>query len=193
MEDLEQERRLALIDVDGTLAPTTVECKEGIDIRYNGTWGYAPLIVSLTNTQEVLFTKNRSGNQPSHSGAAEYLDATIAVVRTWGFKRVRLRGETDFSLTHHFDRWTDDDAEFVFGIDAHPAFVARAGLARGGLAPTAAGDFRVHGGAPPCGERQGADHRQAGLHQSGVAGGARGGDRLHAHAQPRHLPPDHRA
>ncbi len=121
-----KERRLALIDVDGTLAPTTGECKEGIDISYKGTWGYAPLIVSLANTQEVLFTKNRSGNQPSHSGAVEYLDAAIALVRTGGFKRVRLRGDTDFSLTHHFDRWTDDDVEFVFGIDAHPAFVARA-------------------------------------------------------------------
>lgn len=113
-----KERALALIDVDGTLAPTTGECKEGMDISYKGTWGYAPLVVTLANTQEVLFVKNRSGNLPSHSGAVEYLDAAVALVRQGGFRRVRLRGDTDFSLTANFDRWTDDGVEFVFGMDA---------------------------------------------------------------------------
>lgn len=30
----------ARIDADGTLVPTTGECKDGMDIAYNGTWGY---------------------------------------------------------------------------------------------------------------------------------------------------------
>ncbi len=119
-----EEKKLALIDNDGTIAPTTGECKEGMDISYKGTWGYAPLVVSLANTQEVLFTKNRSGNRPSHDGAAEYMDAAIALVRRGGFKRVRLRGDTDFSLTRHFDRWHQDGVEFVFGMDASPTLVA---------------------------------------------------------------------
>ena len=33
------------------------------------------------------------------------------------FKKVCLRGDTDFSLTHSFDRW-DDRVRFVFGYDA---------------------------------------------------------------------------
>ena len=48
-------RKEAIIDVDGTIASTTGECKEGMDISYKGIWGYAPLIVTLANTNEVLF------------------------------------------------------------------------------------------------------------------------------------------
>ena len=33
------------------------------------------------------------------------------------FKKVWLRGDTDFSLTHNFDRW-DERVGFVFGYDA---------------------------------------------------------------------------
>ena len=30
----------AIIDVDGTLVGTDAECKEGVDIAYDGTWSY---------------------------------------------------------------------------------------------------------------------------------------------------------
>jgi hypothetical protein len=52
-------RKEGIIDVDGTIAETTGECKEGMDIAYNGIWGYAPLIVTLANTNEVLYLVNR--------------------------------------------------------------------------------------------------------------------------------------
>jgi hypothetical protein len=35
----------ATIDMDGTLVETTGECKAGMDIAYDGTWGYHPLVV----------------------------------------------------------------------------------------------------------------------------------------------------
>ncbi len=71
----------ATIDLDGTLVVTTGECKVGMDISYKGTWGYHPLLVTLAETGEVLRVVNRSGNRPSHEGAAEEADGAIALCR----------------------------------------------------------------------------------------------------------------
>lgn len=118
-----RERREAIIDTDGTMAPTTGERKEGIGRSYKGVWGYHPLAVSLSNTREVLYLANRPGNAPSHVGAPAYMDRAIDLVRG-SFKKVWLRGDTDFSLTEHFDRWNADKVGFVFGMDAMPNLVA---------------------------------------------------------------------
>lgn len=67
----------AFIDGDGTLAKTTGQCKEGMDIAYTGVCGYHPLVVSLANTGEPLYLVNRSGNRPSAEGAAERYDQGI--------------------------------------------------------------------------------------------------------------------
>lgn len=111
----------AILEADGTMVETTGECKQGMDINHQGQWGYQPLIVSLANTGEPLYLVNRSGNRPSHEGAAEYFDKSIALCRRAGFRRIRLRGDTDFTQTAHLDRWDDaGDVRFVFGIDAMP-------------------------------------------------------------------------
>jgi hypothetical protein len=120
----------AFIDADGTLAPSGGCCKQGVDIAYDGTWGYHPLVVSLANTAEPLFLVNRSGNRPSHEHADIYLDKAAALCRRGGFRKITFRGDSKFSQTAHLDRWDRDSIRFIFGIDAMPNLVALAeGLA----------------------------------------------------------------
>jgi hypothetical protein len=112
----------ARIDMDGVLVETTGACKVGMDMAYDGTWGYHPLVVSLANTSEVLSVLNRSGNRPSHEGAAAEVDRALRVCLEGGFRRVLLRGDTDFSQTKHLDRWSADPrVQFIFGMDCTPA------------------------------------------------------------------------
>lgn len=119
-------RSRAVIDADGTVAGTTGEKKFDMDFNYHKkVWGYHPLLVSLANTREPLFLVNRSGNVPSHQGAAAVLDEAIALVSPV-FESVLLRGDTDFSLTVNFDRWSEQGVAFVFGFDAHPKLVSLA-------------------------------------------------------------------
>jgi hypothetical protein len=110
----------AIIEADGSIVETTGKCKQGMDLSYNGKWGYHPLLVSLANTHEVLFVHNRSGNRPSHEGAAAYFDRAAALCRQAGFRRILLRGDTDFSQTAYLDGWDAAGIGFVFGLDAQP-------------------------------------------------------------------------
>jgi len=113
----------AILDVDGSLVKTTGECKQGMDIAYNGVWGYHPLVVTLASTREVLRIVNRPGNRPSHEGASDALDRAIATCRRGGFRKILLRGDTDFSQTEHLDRWHQDGVRFIFGYDAKPNLI----------------------------------------------------------------------
>jgi Transposase DDE domain group 1 len=113
----------AFLDADGTIAPSDGWCKQGVDLSYNGIWGYHPLVVSLAHTGEPLFLVNRSGNRPSHEHAATYLDRAIALCRRGGFRKVTIRGDTDFTQTKHLDRWDRDGVRFLFGTDARPNLI----------------------------------------------------------------------
>jgi hypothetical protein len=115
----------AFVDVDGTIAPTYGECKEGMDLSYKGIWGYAPLIVSLANTKEVLYLVNRPGNAVSHSGSVEWIDRAVEWVGQVA-GRVTIRGDTDFTHTEQLDRWDQAGHKFILGFDANPKLVGLA-------------------------------------------------------------------
>ncbi len=114
-------RREAIINVDGTISPTFGEHKEGMDISYDGQWGYHPLVISLHNTREPLYVINRPGNAPSHLDSAQWIDKSLDLV-SGHFHKVQLRGDTDFSLTQHLDKWADR-CTFIFGMDARANLV----------------------------------------------------------------------
>jgi hypothetical protein len=93
----------AFIDMDGTLAGTFGECKGGMALSYKGIWGYAPLIITLANTREVLYLVNRPGNAVSHEGCVPWIDRAIELVRPRAGE-ITLRGDTDFTLSAELDR-----------------------------------------------------------------------------------------
>ena len=105
------------------MVETYGERKQGIGMNHEKLWGYHPLVMTLANTREVLYLVNRSGNRPSHERAAVYFDRSIELCRSAGFRRIKLRGDTDFSQTARLDGWHEDDVEFVFGMDASPKLV----------------------------------------------------------------------
>jgi hypothetical protein len=115
----------AVIDADGSLVEAS-DCSEGADFSRKGTFSYHPLLISLANTQEVLFLENRSGSRLSHEGAAARLDAAVDLVRRAGFRRVTLRGDTDFSQTRFLDGWDKHRVKFVFGFGAYANLVEQA-------------------------------------------------------------------
>ena len=47
-----------------------------------------------------------------------YFDRSVSLCRKAGFRRITLRGDTDFPKTEHLDRWDEQGVSFVFGIDA---------------------------------------------------------------------------
>ena len=136
------------IDTDGHIVETGGACKQGIDICYDGRWGRHgrfvwkipsakrgsrtfgpvvskaasphPLLISSAETGEPLRIVNRSGNRPSHEGAAAHCDDVIALLRTAGFRNILLRGDTDYSQSEHLDRWDEEGIVFHFGYDARP-------------------------------------------------------------------------
>ena len=109
----------AIIEGDGTLVEIDAECKQGVDIAYDGTWSYHPLLISLANTAEPLYLVNRSGNRPSQEQAELYFDKAISLCRRAGFRKILLRGDTKFTQCTHLDRWDGaGDIQFVFGMAA---------------------------------------------------------------------------
>ena len=81
-------------------------------------------MISLANTREPLYLVNRPGNTPSCEDAAQWIDRAIEFSLKAGFKKVLVRGDTDYSQSEHLDRWDESgNVEFIFGFDARSNLV----------------------------------------------------------------------
>ena len=109
----------ATIEADGTIVETAGEKKAGIGISYKGVWGYHPLVITLAETQELLYLHNRSGNSSSEQDSAFFFDLAIAQCKKAGFRKIVLRGDTAFSSTEQLDRWDAAGVKFILGYSAH--------------------------------------------------------------------------
>ncbi|MEJ7596218.1 MAG: hypothetical protein WKF77_32320 [Planctomycetaceae bacterium] len=76
------------------------------------------LLISLRQTNETLRIMNRSGNRPSHEGAAAECDIVVTELRAAGFRNILMCGDTDYSQTEQLDRWDAGGLRFHFGYDA---------------------------------------------------------------------------
>lgn len=119
----DSEKKLGIVHADGTLSPTDAECMEGIGYSYKKLWGYHPLVLSLANTNQPLWIRNRPGNSHSAEGAAEAFDI-VSVHLLEVYERLLFAGDTDFSQCEYLDGWDDTGRiDFVFGFDACPNLV----------------------------------------------------------------------
>src|ERR1700685_3573570 len=79
----------------------TGQCKEGMDIGYNGTWGYHAQLVSLANTREALRIVNR---YRAVTGLRHRpVNVKDRIVRERGFETLRLQSEevAEFNYRPH--------------------------------------------------------------------------------------------
>ncbi len=59
-----------------------------------------------------------SFGRPSHEGAAREIDRALLLCLKAGFRKVLLRGDTDFSQTQYLDGWNaTSKVRFIFGYD----------------------------------------------------------------------------
>jgi len=94
--------------MDGFLVETTGQCKQGMDIAYDGP-GVITRGVDLANTGRS-FERSQTvpGNRPSQEGAADRFDRALKVCFRGGFQRDLAARDSKFAQTEHLDRWDDD-------------------------------------------------------------------------------------
>ena len=120
--------REAIVDADGTLVATDAECKQGVDIAYNGDLGLSsPGGLAGQHRPSRSTWSIAAATAPRTSRPTSTSTRRSPCVGGPAFAGSPSAGDTDFSQTKHLDRWDQPgDVRFLFGIDAQPNLKALA-------------------------------------------------------------------
>jgi len=107
-----KKQKLGIVDLDSHLKHIFGSKKGGADFTYKGGYGFHPLVISLSGTQEILRIVNRSGNKTSAEGAETHL-ASVAPLLKERFRRVIVRGDSAFGKQALFDECQEQGFYFA--------------------------------------------------------------------------------
>lgn len=116
-----RKQKLALVDLDSHVKPIYGNQKEGADITYKGSFGYHPLAITLSGTQECLRLINRPGNVVSSDGASQALEQVFPLLLS-RFQRVIVRGDSAFAKQPLYEVCEAHGQFFAFVSPAHTNF-----------------------------------------------------------------------
>lgn len=107
-----RKQKLAIVDLDSHVKHIFGSKKQGADFTYKGGYGFHPLVISLSGTQEILRIVNRSGNKVSADGAEKHL-ASVAPMLKDRFKQVIIRGDSAFGRQALYDECHEQKFHFA--------------------------------------------------------------------------------
>ena len=113
------------VDLDPTIKPVYGASKEKADFTYTREWGYRPLLVSLAEFQEPLRLVNRPGNVHGGRAAAPFLREALALVQS-RFKKLRVRGDSEFYSQETINVCEECRAKFFFAVDSYRGLLDKA-------------------------------------------------------------------
>lgn len=97
-----RKQKMAIVDLDSHIHKIYGNQKEGADFAYNGSYGYHPLLLTLSNTQEILRIENRPGNVISAEGAVDKMEEVTPLLER-RFRQVLWRGDSAFARQEIYD------------------------------------------------------------------------------------------
>ena len=108
-----RKQSLGIVDIDSHVHHVYGNQKEGADFTHKGGFGFHPLVLTLSGTQEVLRVENRSGNVCSAEGAVERM-SEVSELLNRRFRKVLWRGDSAFCSQDILDFCEEEGQYFAF-------------------------------------------------------------------------------
>lgn len=86
-----------------TMVETGGEKKQGIGMNYKKQWGYHPLAITRPTRASRCTWSTAAATAPATNTLQFLLDLAIDLCRQAGFRRIIVRGDTNFALTERLE------------------------------------------------------------------------------------------